>query len=121
MVIKNVFFCPIIHSTDMKIRKEIIYSAITGIDAIMNILQPKQEKATSKPQQPINPYAKFLFSLCTANHLLGSSSSHYYSKSFWALSYRKFGNAYSLNKKSIYCIKIEAQEQRIALCGKKSK
>lgn len=120
MVIKNAFFCPILHSTDRKIRKEIIYSAIIGIDAIMNVFQPKQDKGKSKSQQSINPHAKFLFWLCSANHLLGSSSSHYYSKSFWAINYMKFGSAETLTKASIYCIKIEGQEQRIELCGKKS-
>lgn len=39
----------------------------------------------------------------------------------WALNYMKFGGAESLNKKSVSCIKIEAQEQRIALYGGKCK
>lgn len=33
----------------------------------------------------------------------------------------KFGSADSLNKKSVSCIKIDVQEQRIALYGEKGK
>lgn len=66
----------------MKIRtKSFNKNHIIGIDAIIDTFQKEQEKAATTSQQPINPHAKFLFSLDLAKHLLGSGSFHYYSKS----------------------------------------